>query len=205
MILDAIISGIGIGLIISLFLIGPVFVTLLYTSVHRGFRAGVSFAGGIVVCDSLFFLLAYYGISQVENTDSLILIFSLLGSVALLMYGFRMWFKKDFRMRFTKPSSASLFGFAAKGFLLNGLNPFVFIYWLGIVGTMGIKYNFDPAYIYTFFASSMITIFCTDMMKSHLSSKLQKIIRLRVIFWMSKISAALLILGGIILLFRVFW
>ncbi|WP_216351112.1 LysE family transporter, partial [Mucilaginibacter polytrichastri] len=48
--IEAIFSGIGIGLILT-FLTGPVFFALIKTSIEKGFQAGIALALGVVTSD----------------------------------------------------------------------------------------------------------------------------------------------------------
>jgi threonine/homoserine/homoserine lactone efflux protein len=48
--IESIVSGIGLGFVLS-FLTGPVFFALIKTSIEKGFYAGVSLAGGVLVSD----------------------------------------------------------------------------------------------------------------------------------------------------------
>ena len=51
--IEAIISGIGFGLVLT-FITGPVFFALIKTSIEKGFHAGLSLALGVVTSDMVF-------------------------------------------------------------------------------------------------------------------------------------------------------
>ena len=70
--LEAVISGIGIGLVLT-FLTGPVFFALIKTSIEKGFHAGVALALGVVSSDVFFvgailFGSQYFDISAHDKT-----------------------------------------------------------------------------------------------------------------------------------------
>ena len=67
--LELIISGIGLGVVLS-FVTGPVFFALIKTSIEKGFHAGMWLAAGVVVSDLIYIVLTIYGSSfiKVENS-----------------------------------------------------------------------------------------------------------------------------------------
>jgi threonine/homoserine/homoserine lactone efflux protein len=58
--IEAIISGIGFGLVLT-FITGPVFFALIKTSIEKGFHAGLSLALGVVMSDMVFVGAILYG------------------------------------------------------------------------------------------------------------------------------------------------
>ncbi len=50
---EAILQGIGAGILFS-FLTGPVFFSMIKTSIERGFKAGFSLAVGVILSDIIF-------------------------------------------------------------------------------------------------------------------------------------------------------
>ena len=57
--LEAVLSGIPLGIFLS-FLIGPVFFVLLETSAVKGFRAAFVLDLGVVSADIIFIFIAYF-------------------------------------------------------------------------------------------------------------------------------------------------
>src|SRR5580698_1811418 len=91
--IEAIISGIGFGLVLT-FLTGPVFFALIKTSIEKGFHAGVASALGVVCSDMVFvgallFGAQYFDISAHDKT-----IAGVIGSVILFIIGIYYIFKK---------------------------------------------------------------------------------------------------------------
>lgn len=69
------------------FAIGPVFFTLIETSITKGFKAGVFFDLGAMAADIVFILIAFYSTSMIlekVKDDPGLLIF---GGVVLIAYG----------------------------------------------------------------------------------------------------------------------
>src|SRR5690606_41966392 len=63
-VLNGIVSGIALAL-----LIGPVFFTLLQTSVERGFTSGLFVAIGVSLSDSLYIFVSYLGLVQFLQSE----------------------------------------------------------------------------------------------------------------------------------------
>src|SRR5690606_35039489 len=84
--IETIISGIGLGLVLS-FLTGPAFFALLKTSIEKGFYAGASFALGVLISDILFVSLAIYGSSFIALEQTYMVPIGILGSLILLGIG----------------------------------------------------------------------------------------------------------------------
>ena len=56
-------KAIGLGIVL-VFMIGPVFFSLIQTSIERGFEAGAMMAFGIAANDTTFILISYFGFSR---------------------------------------------------------------------------------------------------------------------------------------------
>ena len=67
--MEIIVKGIVSGIVLA-FLIGPVFFTLLQTSIERGFSSGVFVAIGISLSDSFYILISYFGLTQFMSTPN---------------------------------------------------------------------------------------------------------------------------------------
>ena len=107
------------------FAIGPVFFTLIETSITKGFRAGVFFDLGAIFADVIFILIAYYSTSHIlerVKDDPGLLIF---GGVILIVYGIISYirtaksFIKIAREHYAVKVKKNLGGLFLKGFLLN--------------------------------------------------------------------------------------
>ncbi len=66
---EPIFSGFTFGLLLAVML-GPVFFTLLQTSLHEGFKAGVHLAIGVLISDATLIALCYFFASLIKMIDS---------------------------------------------------------------------------------------------------------------------------------------
>src|ERR1700750_2775593 len=90
--IEAIISGIGFGLVLT-FLTGPVFFALIKTSIEKGFHAGVAMALGVVTSDMVFIGAILFGSEFFDfSIDPRIL--GYVGSGILFIIGLYYIFKK---------------------------------------------------------------------------------------------------------------
>jgi threonine/homoserine/homoserine lactone efflux protein len=86
-----------------------------------------------------------------------------------------------------------------KGFMMNTLNPFVLIFWLGL-GVAGALHNGairSSREQALFFSMVIITVFGTDLLKAFLASRLKKLLTAQFLLWLNRISGIGLILFGI--------
>src|SRR6202000_1238251 len=90
--IEAIITGIGFGLVLSV-LTGPVFFALIKTSIEKGFHAGVAMALGVVTSDMVFIGAILFGSQLIDfKVDTRIV--GMVGSAILFTIGIYYIFKK---------------------------------------------------------------------------------------------------------------
>lgn len=170
-----IIQGLVIGFGTA-FLLGPVFFTLLKNALQFGRNAGIATAVGIIISDliviSICFLATASLLESIKNEPYV----KILGASILLIMGVRFVFwpsVDDASAQQTKKKG--YFGYFLQGFLVNGVNPFVFVVWIGFIALGKSKFNDDDLSI--FLASILIGIFITDVIKSFLAPKLRPVLR----------------------------
>ena len=153
---------VGLGMIIFL---GPVFFTLLKSSLQHGFRAGFSVATGIMVSDVAVLTLCSFGaIPFFENPDNQLWL-GLGGSAILLALGIRYLLKQEAGKDVIGSIQAQRYStYFAKGFLVNFVNPFVFVVWIGLIGMGQTKYGSDSN-LWIYCAGILSGIYLTDVTK----------------------------------------
>lgn len=182
--MDIVLKGILSGLVLAC-LIGPVFFTLLQTSIERGFSSGIFVAIGISLSDSLYILISYFGLSRFTEAAGFRHYMAYAGGVVLLLFGLYYLLIKSRKLAQTDPrklENASGWRLAAKGFLINGLSPMVLFFWLATVSVATAQlgeHSSQRALI--FFASIVLTVFGTDVLKAKLADKLRVIITPKLI------------------------
>jgi threonine/homoserine/homoserine lactone efflux protein len=182
--MEIIAKGIFSGIVLAC-LIGPVFFTLLQTSIERGFSSGVFVAIGISVSDSLYILISYFGLTKFMEAGNFRHYMAYGGGVILLLFGLYYLFVKSRRLARYDPQNtgnASGLRLAAKGFIINGLSPMVLFFWLATVSVATSQLGYGSyKQALMFFASIVLTVFTTDVIKAKLADKLRGLITPRVI------------------------
>ncbi|MCB0409442.1 MAG: LysE family transporter [Flavobacteriales bacterium] len=167
----------GLGFIIFL---GPVFFTLLKSTLQKGFWAGFFVALGIVIGDLMAIIICSFGaIPFFKNPQNQFWI-GVIGSVLLLGVGLKFLIspekkaKKDEDCEVPKKlSGANYASFFGQGFLINFINPFVFIVWIGIIGYAEAEYGFSPT-MFVFLIAALLGIFSTDLTKVYFAQKIKR-------------------------------
>jgi len=176
--MDIILKGVLSGIVLAI-LVGPIFFTLIQTSVEYGFRAGFFVAIGISMSDMLYITISYLGLYQITENEKFKIYLSYTGGTVLLMFGlYYLIFKnrKKIPENSQEIQAKSPLRYIGKGFIMNGLTPTVLIFWIGTVGvaTTELGYN-TPQKAILFFASIVSTVFTTDLIKAKLADKLRHI------------------------------
>ena len=133
--MEIVLKGIFSGLVLAI-LVGPVFFTLLQTSIERGFKSGVYVAFGIAVSDSLYVAASYLGLSSLFNSAEFQIYLSYVGGSIILCFGAYYLFIKSRRLvnfNLEHVEEKSPFRLMAKGFIINGFNPMVLLFWIGTI------------------------------------------------------------------------
>lgn len=204
----AIVQGILLGLLLTV-LIGPVFFVLIETSLRRGVRAALWMDLGVFVSDVTFILLGYVFTSELESlqeSDEGIL--RIIGGSVFIVFGIATFFKDKKAKKPPKEKKPiirlklnSKFWFVdiVKGFLLNGLNPSVLFFWIGMVAIAQNRYSGDDLLIGMFFSSLLITFFMFDIIKIIGANALKKFITPRFLVLMNKTIGIGLTVFGLVM------
>ena len=172
--LNAVLLGFGLA-----FMVGPVFFVLLETSVIKGIRAAIVFDIGVLLSDTLFIFIAYFGsktiLVKLKDDPRLFLI----GGLILVSYGLYTVFYKKTKKTVTDKDlvvveNNNYFGLFLKGFFLNSINIGVLAFWLAIVIAIssGLQMNEDK--IFNYFVIVISTLLITDLVKITVAKQLKK-------------------------------
>lgn len=197
--MDVILNGIISGLVLAL-LIGPVFFTIMQTSIERGFGSGALVAMGVSLSDTFYITVTYLGVYQLFDNGNFRLYLAYFGGVVLVIFGAYYLFIKSKRISRYDPGSlntSSPWRLIGKGFIINGLTPTVLIFWLGTVGLATTKLGYSvPQKAIPYFASIVSTVFVTDVIKAKLADKLRVMLTVRLIRSLNIILGLVLLVFG---------
>ncbi|MFY0607136.1 MAG: LysE family transporter [Cyclobacteriaceae bacterium] len=192
-------TGLLFGLVF-IFSFGPGFFALIQTSVQKGYRRAIFLALGISLSDILYVFLALIGASSLLKDPDTRFWMGIIGTFVLFGYGVFTWFRKP-----TIQSEEALseentrlsgFMYLFKGFVLNGLNPFIVVFWLSIISLAATNYDFSTNEKYYFFAGVLTTILTSDIIKVLVSYRLRQFVTEKRIALINKIVAVVLVAFG---------
>jgi threonine/homoserine/homoserine lactone efflux protein len=200
--IESIISGIGLGFVLS-FLTGPVFFALIKTSIEKGFYAGVSLAAGVVVSDIFYVALTLYGTSFLALESEYRVQIGVAGSSILFAIGIYYLFK-TVKVNYEKTTSKRHnTGYFLKGFLMCIFNPAILLYWLSVTsGIISISGEIDASEVVPFFGSILITQFSVDVVKAYYANKLRYRIKEKTISNLNRIAGVLILIFAARLLYN---
>lgn len=194
--MDIVLNGLKYGLLLCV-LIGPVFFALIQNSIEKGFYSGLFMAIGIALSDAFYITITYLGISQLTQNEQFNMWLGGIGGTILVGFGIFYLFKPvpTSGLKQRHEEETKWFQQILKGFLLNGINPFVLFFWIGIVSSVSLDYTTNEAV--SFFIVLVATVFIVDILKSYFAVKLAQIVTPRFMKIMNRVVGVALILFSV--------
>jgi threonine/homoserine/homoserine lactone efflux protein len=204
--IEAVISGIGIGLVLT-FITGPVFFALIKTSLERGFHAGVFLALGVVCSDVVFVGAILFGSQLFDITANTKIIAGEVGSAILFSLGIYYLLKKaDVNYTNVAPSGLKRTGYFFKGFLMCIFNPTILFHWITVIGTASTIYHQGvhnrSLKIAIMFLTILIVQFGLDTTKAFYANKLRDRISVKLVHRLNEVAGIALIIASLVLMDR---
>jgi len=148
---------------------------------------------GVLASDLLYVVGTYLGVHFLTQIPSIEKYLGLTGGVILIGFGISFMVKKV-------PSIAEelLQGHPKKrkaffqGFGINGINPFVMLFWLSIASMVSVKPLWGLGEMTLFYGSVLVTIFGIDLLKAFLAGRLRP-------FLSPKLKKGMQIFAGILI------
>jgi len=197
--LEAMYKGFLLGLALCLG-VGPAFFALIQTSLHHGVRSGIALAIGIFISDVTCVLLAYLGISQFIMNPANKTIVGLAGGIILVLFGVYIMLQKKTRNSFDDEKldikAPNLILMALKGFFLNMLNPVVILLWITWLGLVSSNKNFTHRHVLGFFATTLMIVLGTDLLKVLTADRIKKFIKPRLLVGINRLVGAIILTIG---------
>lgn len=202
--MNKILEGIQFGIVLAL-LIGPVFFTILQTSIEKGFFYGVLVAIGVSLSDFVYVAVCYLGLINLVNDPNNRVYLAFGGGGILIAFGiYHLVFKSQRHSAFQADTSQSgKFRYVLKGFIINGFSPSVLFFWVGTISLVSLDFGYTKGTdFYVFFGAVLSTVFITDVIKAFLSDKLRNLVTGRFIKISNMGLGAALIVFGLRLMFK---
>lgn len=204
--MNAFIEGAILGLSLSFLLgFGPAFFALIQTGIYRGFWPGFLLAVGIIINDLVIVVLSLFGSTQAMINMGSYKMIGIVGGILLIFFGIITYRRKPKLNNFEdqldekKPHPIEYIG---KGFLLNFVNPFVWIFWLGIVVGLTARFKADTTSLIIFFGTTLSIVFLSDIFKTYAASRFRELINRKFLVLINKIAGIGLIAFGIFIIVR---
>ncbi|MDY3547911.1 LysE family transporter [Riemerella anatipestifer] len=197
--LELIFSAIGLGLMLSLVFIGPIFFLLIETSFSRGARHALTLDIGVITADLVCILVAYFASDDLVEIIDKYPSFYRITAFIIFIYGIFMILSKT-KMKIEggkKIISQNYFKTFLNGFLLNILNIGVVLFWL--VTVISVRNQYPNPYKFILYIGIMIATYIgIDLIKILLAKQFHYKLTQNLA---NKIRSAV---GGILVIISVF-
>ena len=199
--LAPIVKGLLLGLILSIFL-GPVIFAILKQSITNGRRAGYIFVAGVSTSDIALLLIANIFTSIFLLVLDHKAFIAMAGAGFLLLLGLYTLFFKKIKIEYDEKGEEKVFrkrdylGIYISGFLMNTLNPSVFIFWFAwtaAIGASAAETNNPVQYKFLVFATCLVFLLLSDLIKVALASRLRPSLTEKNLIWINRLSAIIIL------------
>jgi len=192
------------------FSFGPAFFALINTGITHGYKTGSLLAIGVVASDflvsMLIILLIHFGASNFIQDEKSQSFMGILAGIVLIVFGalhFRQPApKKDAVIIIERPSAQAMI---FKGFLLNCLNPAVWLLWLGNVTAVSKTLDYSVINMVVYFSFTLGLVLLVEFGKVAVAGKLKAVLTARTMYIVNVITGGLLIIFGLVLIYNHFF
>jgi len=210
MFVEPLLKGLLLGLILSLS-IGPVIFAIVKQSLTNGKRSGYAFVAGVSSSDMVLLFICNVFTSLfnlVLNHKSSI---ALAGAGFLLLMGLYTLFFKKLKLEnlgidgVNKTISIkNLISSYFSGFLMNTLNPSVFLFWFAWTAAINNSADDTPnpiQYKLVVFGTCLGFVLLSDLIKVFLAGKLRPRLTEKNLLWINRISGMIILIFSAVLLY----
>ena len=196
-------NGIQLGVVLA-FLLGPVFFSIIQTSVEKGFLKGALVALGVSISDILYVVICYFGLVHFFQNPQFRTYMAYIGGGILILFGLYYLIAKSRRNAPTDipaEKGKKKYRYIMKGLIINGLSPMVLIFWIGTISVASLDFGYTKDLeFFLFFTAVLMTVLATDLLKAYLADKLRKLVTPRSILVMNMVLGVVMIGFGVRLL-----
>jgi threonine/homoserine/homoserine lactone efflux protein len=210
MFVEPFLKGLLLGLILSLS-IGPVIFAIVKQSLTNGKRSGYAFVAGVSSSDMILLFICNVFTSLfnlVLNHKSTI---ALAGAGFLLLMGLYTLFFKKLKLEnmgidgVNKTLSIkNLISSFLSGFIMNTLNPSVFLFWFAWTAAINNSADDTPnpiQYKLVVFGTCLGFVLLSDLIKVFLAGKLRTRLTEKNLIWINRISGLIILIFSAVLLY----
>ncbi|MBK7222835.1 MAG: LysE family transporter [Saprospiraceae bacterium] len=199
-------EGIGYGLFLAI-LVGPIFMSLVDTSIQFGKRSGLVLASGIWASDFIIVTVLFLFADQRQNHFSETWAKGLAVVATLLFLGIGIgklirWKKTEAKDASYNPRKSNLF---LKGVAVNTINPFTLIFWTTLMAGQTMIRQAEWHSLVLFFGVLLATVVSTDALKVILADKLGNILHSKHLRVLNLITGFIFIGSGLYIAIKFFY
>jgi threonine/homoserine/homoserine lactone efflux protein len=194
------------------FSFGPAFFALINTGIKEGYKVGSLLAFGIVISDfivcMLIILLVHYGATNFIQDEKSQRFMGILAGIVLIIFGvvhFRQPDQKNKEATIESSKGPSAGSMILKGFLLNSLNPTVWLLWLSNVTLVSKTLEYKVLNMVVYFSITLGLVLLVELAKISAAGKLKKVLTRKTMRVINFITGALLIVSGLVLIYNHFF
>lgn len=197
-----VLKGLLLGLILSIS-IGPVIFAILKQSLTNGHKAGYAFVAGVSASDiSLLFVCNVFTalFTLVLSHKAII---AMVGAGFLLLMGLYTLIFKKIKIesigddKDKTMSKRDMIGVFVSGFLMNTLNPSVFLFWFAWTAAIGAdasETNSPIVYKLLVFGTCLLFVLISDLAKVALAGTLRPKLTEKTLVWINRLSGIIILI-----------
>ena len=163
---------------------------------------------GIFLSDFTLVGLSYLGVSQIITLPKYQVAFGFIGGAILIGYGIYTFRKKTNLTEVSEKDPelpkinlhSVILTYLVKGYFLNLANPFLLIFWMGIMGYASASFGDSHLDTILFFAGTLLTVFAIDLTKCFIANRIKQYLRPIIIKLINHILGIVLIGFGVYLI-----
>ena len=210
MLVDPILKGVLLGFILSIS-IGPVIFAIIKQSLTNGKRSGYAFVAGVSSSDFILLFICNYFTSLFNLVLSHKSTIALAGAGFLLLMGLYTLFFKKLKLEnmgidgaHKTVSIKNLLSSYFSGFLMNSLNPSVFLFWFAWTAAINTSADDTPnpvQYKLIVFGTCLGFVLLSDLIKVFLAGKLKPRLTEKNLLWINRVSGMIILIFSAALLY----
>lgn len=210
MMLAAILKGLVLGLLLSIS-IGPVIFAILKQSLTNGKKAGYAFVAGVSSSDIILLLICNFFTALFDLVLLHKNLIAMGGAGFLFLLGaYTLFFKKLKIENIGTGEKEPIVGIKdlvtsyISGFLMNTLNPSVFLFWFAwtaAISASALETTNPATYKLVVFGTCLGFVLIADIAKVVLAGKLRPKLTEKTLVWINRISGIIILIFSAVLLY----
>lgn len=199
------------GMLVSLSLalsVGPGLALQFQACVQRGLSGGMAVVAARYMSDVALIILSYVGILQVVASSHNQFFAGLIGGISCIGFGLTFLLKKA-NYTFspvslpTYKNPKSFYSYFFGSLVINTMNPFVALFWIGLVAVAGGNFGIHAPKFFWFFSGLLSSALGFDIVKCYLFSKIKMKLKPRYFRWVNRFTGYTLLFAGLLLLGKI--